>query len=472
MATIPFSELFEYAAHYETKAIELIRELVGFPTVAFREPEAIKECAQHLREIFQFYGYKAEIYPTVPDGSPVVYAEKNVGTPKTFMFYRHYDVQPEDPLDLWDSPPWELTECGDRLYARGVADNKGNTVNGLLAMELLEDQLGELPVNVKFVCEGEEEAGSRNLSSFTKTHTDLLKADGCSWEGISLYLDDDKPMLDGRPNLPTPYNVYCGLKGIANIELRNRGPPIYPNRDVHSGQAAAVPSAAWRMVWALNTLKDSQENILLEGFNELVKPPLHEDIEVLRENDIDFSEILKRDYGLEDLLLGREGLDLDVELALMPSLSIDGLNSGYSGPGPKTIVPASAQAKVDFRLVPDLTVERVCELLRAHLTKHGFDDIEASLISGYDPAKTSVNHPFIRMVREVTRELITPTKVNTIPMAFGSGPAYLFNPYTPICYGVNHIEGQNGHAPNENIPRGLIRSNIAFNAYLAQFIAM
>jgi acetylornithine deacetylase/succinyl-diaminopimelate desuccinylase-like protein len=471
MADLTFIDLLDDAAGYEAKAISLMRELVSFPTVAFREPEAIEGCAERLREMFQSHGYSSEIYPTAPEGSPVVYGEKNVGAPKTLMFYRHYDVQPEDPLNLWVSPPWELTERDGRLYARGVADNKGHIVFGLLAAELLEDRLGELPINVKFVCEGEEEAGSRNLPRFTDAHASLLEADGCSWEGISIYLDEDEPLKGGRANLPTPFNIYCGLKGIANFDLRTRGPPTFPNRDVHSGQAAAVPSAAWRMVWALSTLKDPQENILLEGFDEMVSPPLQEDIEALRESDIDFAEIFRSDYGIDELLLGRSGLDLDVELVLKPSLTIDGYKSGYSGSGPKTIVPARAEAKIDFRLVPDLTMGRVEELLRAHLVKHGFDDIEVSLISGYDPAKTPVSHPFIRILRSATWELIAPTPVNVFPLMFGSGPAYLFSPHTPICYGGNPIEGVNGHAPNENLPRSVITSNIAFNAYLAELLA-
>ncbi|UCH57975.1 MAG: M20/M25/M40 family metallo-hydrolase [Candidatus Bathyarchaeota archaeon] len=471
MVKLSFLDLLDHAAQYEARAVELIRELVGFPTVAFREPEAIVGCAQILREILQAYGYDAEIYPTAPNGSPVVYGEKDVGAPKTLMFYRHYDVQPEDPLDLWDSPPWELTERGGRLYARGTADNKGQFVFALLAIQLLEDQLGELPVNVKFVCEGEEEAGSKNLPRFTNAHSNLLEADGCSWEGIGMYLDEDEPIVGGKPNLPTPFYIYCGLKGIAYFELTAGGSPRYPNRDVHSGQAAAVPNAAWRMVWALNTLKDCKENILLEGFDELVRPPIQEDIDSLKAIDVDLAEIYKSDYKLDELLLGREGLDLYVELALKPSLSICGFTSGYSGPGTKTIAPARAKIKMDFRLVPDLTMDRVDELLREHLIKHGFDDIGATLISGYDPAKTPVSHPFITMVRDATRDLVAPTPVNVIPMAFGSGPAYLFSPHTPICYGGNPVEGINGHAPNENIPKSVIKSNIAFNAYIAQLLA-
>ncbi|MHA2202982.1 MAG: M20/M25/M40 family metallo-hydrolase [Candidatus Hodarchaeales archaeon] len=465
MVAILFSDLLTRTTQYESRVLDILKDLVRFPTVAFREPEAIAECASYLVEILQKHGYKATQYPTTTDGSPVVFAEKDVGAPKTLMFYHHYDVQPEDPIDLWVSSPWELTERSGRVFGRGAVDNKGHIAISIVAIQLLEDQM-KLPVNIKFVIEGEEEAGSNNLPQFAKPHTDLLKADGCVWEGMGLYPKDEESLT-----LETPVEIWCGLKGDAYFDLRAGGPPKFPRTDVHSGSAAAVPHAAWRLVWALNTLKDNQENILVEGFNDSVTPPLKEDLEALQSYEGDWESSFKRNYGLDQLLLNRSGTDLLVHLILEPSLTICGLTSGFQEPGSKTIVPAEASAKLDFRLVPNLTIEKVDELLRTHLVTHGFDDLEVSLVTGYDSAKTPVSHPFIRSIRDATRKLITPTPVNVIPFAPGSGPAYLFTPYTPLCMVTNNVEGLNGHAPNENLPLNTIKPSLAYNAFIAQLVA-
>ncbi|MFX0207946.1 MAG: peptidase dimerization domain-containing protein, partial [Candidatus Hodarchaeota archaeon] len=197
-----------------------------------------------------------------------------------------------------------------------------------------------------------------------------------------------------------------------------------------------------------------------------------EDIEALKAYGGEFEEIILRDYELEKLLLDRGGLKLLIELSHAPSLSICGLNSGYQGPGGKTIVPATASAKVDVRLVPNLTTKKVNELFRSHLIKKGFDDLEVELLTGYDPAKTSVTHPFIQMLQKTTEKLIAPTPVNLIPVAYGSGPAYLFTPYTPLAIVGNSVEGINGHAPNENIPLNAIKPSLAYNALVAQQLAL
>jgi len=467
MVALNFSELLKLSSQYESTVYDILKDLVKFPTVAYREVTAINDCADYLENLLSEYGYKVSLHPTRSDGHPVVYAEKNEDADKTLLFYHHYDVQPEDPLDSWVSSPWELTERDGRLFGRGAVDNKGHIAVSLIAIKMLEDKLGSLPVNIKFVIEGEEEAGSGSLPKFAKPHSDLLKVDGCIWEGAGFHPGEGEGEGDTL-KLSSPVEIWCGLKGNAYFELKAGGSPHFPRTDVHSGSAAASPNAAWRLVWALNTLKDNQENILVEGFNELVKPPLEEDIEALKQYQGDLESLLKKDYGLENLLLNRTGLDLLIPLFLEPSFSICGMQGGYQGPGGKTIVPAKASVKLDFRLVPDLTVKQVEQLLRAHLTKHGFDDIEVQLQTGYEPSKTSVNHPFIRTIKEVTTELVSPTPINVVPFAPGSGPAYLFTPYTPLCMVFNRTEGVNGHAPNENWPINSTKPSLAYNALIAQ----
>jgi len=461
-----YIEWVNNAQKYESEFKKILGNLVKFPTVAYREPKAIEECANEIEEILKSFGYTAKQYPTAPEMPPVVFGEKNIGAKKTIMFYHHYDVQPENPLDLWKSSPWKLTERDGRLFARGTTDDKGEFVFSLLSIKLLEDKFGKSPVNVKFVLEGEEEAGSNNLGKFTTKNPSLLKANGCIWEGAMLTPSENDIVI-----FDTPVDLTCGLKGDAYFDFKTTGPPKFPRTDVHSGSAALTPNAAWRLVWALSTLKDENENILIEGINELVKEPDKEDLEVLSKQGTETELMFKHDYQLDNTLLGKTGLELLVELYLKPSLSISGLNSGFQDKGSKTIVPAEASAKVDFRLVPNLTMEKAEELLKKHLLKHGFDDIDISLITGYDPAKTPISDPFIQLLRNVTDVITQPKTTVTTPVAAGSGPAYLFTPYTPICFVGNNVEGLNGHAPNENIPIRSIKPSIVYNAIIAMEMA-
>ena len=348
-----------------------------------------------------------------------------------------------------------------RIYGRGTFDNKGPLVANLLGMDLIERVLGDLPVNVKFVIEGEEEAGSKHLPDFASARSDFLKADGCVME-----------IVTATPGIPS--EIQCGAKGTAYFELVAEGAPRFPRRDVHSGYAGGVPNAAWRLVWALSSLKDEKENILIDGVNELVELPSEEDLRALREFGEDLTEMLKSEYGLGETLLGRSGIDLAAAIFMRPSVTISGITTGYQGPGGKTIVPSTASAKVDFRLVPNLTARKTEELIRAHLKKRGFDDIEAHMIeSSYDPARTPINHPFVRMVHEMATEVAAPARARLAPISFGSGPNYLFVPHAPCCLAVSQAElvGTNFHAPNENILLSSMTNTMAFAAALAERLA-
>lgn len=458
-----YLEYLKKATKYESNFLKHLKEIVAFPTVAFRDYEGINDCANYLEQLFTEYGYEAKTYPTSEDGHPVVYAEKNVNAPKTIMFYHHYDVQPEDPLELWESSPWELTERNDRLYGRGTVDDKGELLLSLIAMQFLEDSYGTLPLNVKFVMEGEEEFGSDNLPKFTEKNTHLLHADGCIWEGASI-----APSKKDNNRFETPVDLICGLKGCAYFYIKSSGPPHFPRTDVHSGEAAATPNAAWRLTWLLNTLKNEQEEILIDGFNELIFTPDEVDIKALEGVGENTEKYFKEDYELGQTLLNRKGIDLGVEVHLKPSLSICGLKSGsIEEDSTKTIVPARAFAKVDFRLVPNLTFDKVKELLMKHLEKHSFTDFTVEMITGYNPAKTPITHPFVQTIKMISEE-ITSLPAKYMPIAAGSGPAYLFVPYTPICLPANYIGNTNGHAPNENLPKWAIQSSLVYNVLIAE----
>ncbi|MFW9922469.1 MAG: M20/M25/M40 family metallo-hydrolase [Candidatus Thorarchaeota archaeon] len=457
------SELFlnftQKSSNYFINYKKLLEDFVRFPSIANRDLHVMMDCADWLKSTFDKFGFITKIYPTARNASPVVYAEKNSNAKKTLMFYHHYDVQPENPIALWNSSPWKLTEINNRLFGRGTSDDKGELLISLIGLQLLEDELGELPINVKFIIDGEEEAGSQNLPKFIDKNLELIRAEGCVWEGSTI-----TPKEDGKYDLDSPVELLCGLKGNVDFNLSTTGPPKLPRTDVHSGQAASSPNAAWRMIWALASLKDSQERILIEGFNELVEKPLAEDIEELRNIDSSYELKFKQDYQLDNLLLNRTGLDLLIELILKPSLTVCGIQSGQDQEEIKTIIPSSAKAKLDFRLVPNLTVEKIELLLDNHFKKNGFKDIRIERTSGYNPGKTPVKHPFIKMLKKTTSSIVQNKPTVVYPFAAGSGPAYLFSKYVPICIIQNYVEQLNCHAPNENIPIKTIKPSFALIA--------
>jgi len=455
---VPYQDLAVESQKREKKALDMIAELVKYPSVAARNDPALLECADCVEDQLRRLGYSVKQYPT--KGPPVVFGERDVGAAKTLLFYEHYDVQPEDPPEDWDSSPWELTVREGRFYGRGACDTKGPHVANLMGISLIEDLLGQLPVNVKVVVEGEEEVGSEHLPEFALPNAGLLKADGAVAEVLAV-------------NPGSPSELMCGAKGCTYFELSAEGPPEFPNTDAHSGCAGIVLNPAWRLIWALASIKDAKENVLIDGFNELVREPSSEDINALSNIRRDLRKSFEDMYGVTRTVLDRDGEDLKKAGYLEPSITVCGIESGYNGPGAKTIIPARAKAKVDFRLVPDLTEEKVEALLRTHLEKHGFSDIKATRIGlGYDSAKTPITNPFIQLVHRAASEVAGSAPVDLIPMAWGSGPMYLFAPHAPFCIMTSDGDiGMNVHAPNENWGVSSMLNGMAFIAFVAERMA-
>jgi acetylornithine deacetylase/succinyl-diaminopimelate desuccinylase-like protein len=403
----------------------------------------LTECAELVGEMLAARGFDVQIIPT--GGAPVVYGCRAGKSEKTILFYNHYDVQPVEPLELWDSPPFEPVVRDGVFYARGANDDKGHITSRLFALDALLDEDGELPCTVKFIIEGEEETSSAHLADFVKSNRELLAADGCVWEfgGVD---HRDYPMQ------------YLGLRGICYVELSVET----ANQDVHSGLGGSIfPNAAWRLVWALNSLKDSDERILIPGFYDDIRPPSQRDIELM-EALPETAEEYRTRYGLQGFLKGMEGgVDLRVAEVFEPTCTICGLTSGYQGPGGKTVLPARASAKVDFRLVPDQTPEQILKLLRAHLDAAGFTDIQIAFMGGEAPARTDPDDPFVKLVCDAA-EGAYGLPMQVVPMVGGSGPNHAFVEYlgVPIVTaGVGH-PGAQSHAPNENIRLDLYEKGV------------
>ena len=312
------------------------------------------------------------------EGHPVVYAEIGEG-PKTLLSYGHYDVQPPEPLDLWESDPFEPTVRDGGLYARGVADDKGDVLARIQALRLYIEEHGPLPFKLKFLIEGEEEVGSPNLAPFVRANAELLSADACLWEGS---MKDEA----GRPM------IFCGTKGMAYVELRARG----ASHDLHSMYGGIAPNPAWRLVQALRTIKDENGNITLDGLDALAEEPSEEGPRCDRPASPSTPRRCRSRGASGPSTATSSDEDALREMLLRPTANIAGFLSGYTGPGSKTIVPSEAFVKMDFRLVAGQSPGPVLELIRAHLRRRGFDDVEVVDLHGVEAAKTPVDSPVVR----------------------------------------------------------------------------
>jgi acetylornithine deacetylase/succinyl-diaminopimelate desuccinylase-like protein len=421
-------------AYVDRKIEETITRLQTFcrqPSIA-AQGVGMAEMVELVGNTLQAAGAQTELIPT--GGYPVVLGRFEGASPKTLMFYNHYDVQPPEPLELWDSPPFAAEIRDGHLYARGVADNKGNLVARLAAVEAWLAVRGELPLNVLFVAEGEEEIGSPNLGRFAKENADKLRADGCIWE---------TGYKDTRERL----EIMLGAKGILAVDLRVQS----LGRDLHSANAAIAESAVWRLVWALNSLKGADERIRIPGFYDAVRVPDGRDRAMLAAWDYDEAGQLD-EFGADRFVLGLTGEALKDKFLFQPTCNICGFHAGYGGPGIKTVLPAEARAKLDFRLVPDQDPYDILEKLRAHLDAKGFGDVEIVVEGPEHPARTDPDHPLVGAVVATARR-IYPTEPVVKPIMAGTGPMY------ELCqrWGMPAVgagigwAGSRSHSPNENI---------------------
>jgi acetylornithine deacetylase/succinyl-diaminopimelate desuccinylase-like protein len=420
------------ARRMDASLAELAR-LCSQPSIS-ASGQGIAECAALVGEMLRARGFEVRTISTA--GHPVVFGELRGRTDRRLLFYNHYDVQPPEPLELWTSPPFEPTIRDGKMYARGVSDDKGHIACRLAAIDALLEADGELPSTIKFVIEGEEETSSANLAAFVRSHKDLLAAEGCLWEF-------------GGVNEEGTSIQYAGLRGIAYVELTVETGTL----DAHSGLGGGIfPNAAWRLVWALSTLKGPDERILLPGFYDKVRPPTPLDLDLLAQLPDEAPDHLRR-YGLASFIKGLTGgVELAREELFAPTCTICGLTSGYQGPGCKTVLPARASAKVDFRLVPDMTPEDVLAQLRDHLDSHGFSDVKIQDLGSEPPARTDLRDPFLQMVVRTAADVYGRPQL-VVPMSGGSGPNYLFvrDLGIPVATAGVGYPGNQVHAPNENL---------------------
>jgi acetylornithine deacetylase/succinyl-diaminopimelate desuccinylase-like protein len=409
--------------------LEELKSLCAQPSIA-AQGIGLEQMATLVEDRLQRLGAKVQRF-AIDDGPPLFYAELGDGEP-TLLMYNHYDVQPPEPLDEWDSPPFEPVVRDGRIFARGVADDKGDLLCRLQAIEAYQDAIGPLPLRIKLLIEGEEEIGSPHLSGFAERYPDLLQADACLWE-TGAKDSARRPVLE------------LGVKGICYMELSLQTAAS----DLHSMWGGVIPNAAWQLVWALNSLKDSDDHILVDGLMDHVRLPTEAERAHLASLPFD-EDRLRQDFGFAHYVQDLSGLDLLVKHFYEPTCTICGLTAGYQGEGGKTVLPNTASSKVDFRLVPDLTPELVTALVRAHLDRRGFDGITLSSHHGLLPARTSLHAPFVQACADAA-EATYGVRPAIYPNSPGSGPLYTLCQRTPaVMAGVAHANSRL-HAPNENI---------------------
>lgn len=445
-------DVFKYIDDHLDESVQFLIDLCRLPTVSAQKKH-IEETAEFVAAELRGLGFEAAIMPKEGDAHPVVYAEARGQSPKTLLFYDHYDVQPPEPLELWDTPPFEPVLKDGKLYGRGTFDNKGNIAARFAAIKAWREVRGHLPCTVKFCIEGDEEIGSPNMEEFVEKHRELLAADLCLWEGGGV-------TWEGLPM------ITLGVKGLLYLELDVET----ISHDAHSSLGTVLPNGAWRLVWALASIKGPDERIQIDGFYDDVRPMTPEERAAYDAMPDDAAETLKS-YGISRSTTGVTGVEFRIRHYQEPTATIDGLSSGYEGPGAKTVLPAKAMAKVDFRLVPDQDPDDILAKLRAHLDKHGFEDVRITNLGGEHPARTPVTDPTVAIIKQAIKDAYGQPGI-IVPAMAGTGPLYPFiktlGVPTVDC-GIGYPDARI-HAPNENIRiEDYLAGTKAIAALLARF---
>ncbi|HMJ90217.1 MAG TPA: M20/M25/M40 family metallo-hydrolase, partial [Candidatus Acidoferrum sp.] len=345
-------KVFAYLKENEGKFVQQLSDYVRFPSVSAQPQHAadMNKCAKWLRDQCRAIGLDAELHATA--GHPILTARtpRRPGR-KHFMVYGHYDVQPPEPFELWKTPPFEPHIEGRSMFGRGASDNKGQNLAHLKAVEAYSQTNTELPVDLTFVIEGEEEVGSSNLAGFLRTHRDELKCD-------AIVISDT-----GMPSKKLPALTYA-LRGITALEIKLTGPA----RDLHSGIfGGSVENPAMALCRLLAQIHDKNGRVAVPGFYDDVTPLSKFEREEFRK--LPFTPEQYRKLLGVSALSGEKGFTHHEQRSARPTFEINGLTSGYQGAGSKTIVPSWASAKITMRLVPDQKPARIQKLVQAHLKK-------------------------------------------------------------------------------------------------------
>lgn len=439
------AQVYAEAEKRHDETTRLLQEWIRQPSIAAENLGMSEGCDLTLRLLRDAGFQKAVRLPT--DGQPGVFATLDAGAPRTVGLYFMYDVKQVNAGE-WSSPPWaaEMVDrpgLGKVLVGRGAVNQKGPQAAFLGALHAIRGAGRKLPVNLVLVAEGEEEIGSPHFPQIVRrpeVHTALSRCSG-------VFMPSADQDLDGV------VTVTLGGKGVIELELVASGEKWGrgPRHDIHSGEKARVDSPAWHLVQALATLVSPDGNTpTIEGLTSPARALTPAEKGMIADAARKMNERLDKQQLSVDRWVGDvnflESLEL---LASRPTVNIEGIVAGYTGPGGKTVLPHRAVAKLDLRLVPDMSTAQALDALRAHLARHGFGDIEVNMTGGYDPTSTSANSALIRAQLDVYRQMGTDPLL--WPRNPGSWPGYVFTG-APLKLPAGHFglgHGDGAHAPNE-----------------------
>lgn len=426
--------IFSYIdEHIDTFVHELV-QICWQPSIS-ATGEGIQEMAEMIQSLMINLGAQTKLIST--EGYPIVYAKFPGESTKTLMFYNHYDVQPPGPRDAWKSNPFAAEIRDGTIYCRGVADNKGNIMCRLKAVEAVLATEGVLPLTVIFVVEGEEEIGSPNLEKVAGSHANLLKADGVVWEGGFKDFND-------RPE------ISLGVKGWCGVELRAKT----ASHEMHSMFATVAPNALWNMVRTLNTLQEPDGTIRVKGFYDDVSPPTEEELSAVKKIPYDW-ERFKEESGIGELAFVDSDSEIMVRHLFQPTCNIIGLVGGYTDAGYKTLIPNEAVAKVGFRLVPDQDPNDILDKIEQHVRAYGFGKVEIKTLGSTPPCRAPMDSHIAQATIAASQDAYGQTPI-VYPISAGTSPMYKLAHKLgiPAVMAGCASAYSSMHGPNENLRIG------------------
>ena len=384
-----------------------LQTLIRQPSVSAKN-EGIEECAKLVSKLLKKSGISSEILRLKKNVAPIVFGEitSKQNPEKTLMFYNHYDVQPAEPFDLWDDPPFSGTRKGNKIFGRGATDDKGELITRIKAVEACLKTTGDVPCNVKFVIEGEEETGSAHIEDYLKKYKKKFSCDGVIWEFG--YVDAKNRPIIG-----------LGMKGLLFVELSVKE----SIRDAHSSLAVLIKNPAWRLIDAIKTLRDSDGKILIKDWYKEVTPFSKNDLELIKTEPFD-ENVFKKEFGVTSFVGNKKGMAAKKALVGDATCNIAGFVSGYTGDGAKTVLPGNALVKIDFRLIPKMDPKKQILRLKKHLKSKGFEDVKIKVFHGEAAARTNSSDPFVTQVKEAADNSFG-TSILNVSNA-GTGPMYPF----------------------------------------------
>ena len=384
-----------------------LQTLIKQPSISAKN-EGIEECAVLVAKMLKKAGISSEILRLNKTAAPLVFGEiKSKSNPaKTLLFYNHYDVQPIEPLGEWNNPPFSGKIIGNKIFGRGASDDKGELITRIKAVESYLKEYKDVPCNIKFCIEGEEENGSENINEYLKKFKRKLSCDGVIWEFG--YVDTKNRPIVG-----------LGMKGLLYVELSIKE----SIRDAHSSFAAIIKNPAWRLIDALKTFRNSNGEILIDGWHDDILPLSKNDLKIIRKEPFDSSDF-KKEYGIKEFVGDKNAFEAKKALVAGPTCNIAGIESGYTGDGAKTVLPSTAKVKIDFRLVPNMDPKKQVKLLKLHLKRNGFSDISIKVLNAEAAARTSINEEIVDVVCNSAKQIFGDYILN-ISNA-GTGPMHAF----------------------------------------------